>query len=389
MKKLIIYVTGFRQHAGKTVTSLGLISMLKKVVPAEEIGYIKPVGQELIKLPDGSKIDKDAVIIDKFSDIPDLDLGNVSPVRLGSGFTKEFLKKENKKEETKTLTDSILHSLKAMEEKRVIVAEGTGHPGVGGIVGLSNAIVGNIMNADIIFLSGGGIGRALDQLEVDLSYFMYRQSNVRGIIFNKCFPEKIETMKKYITEDLLNKKYLGFQNPLRILGFLPSVEDLGKPSMRVLQGLFPAAKVIGKIEEQAWTVPCLRTRIISLAAEVLKIEKYLKPSDLVVIGSGSERRIKNIIEYNKQMTGSIGGLIITCGDASPVSDSLEKDILAAGIPTLFVSDDTATAEQRVLKSFENTKIQPYDAKKMREIEEMFEIYFDMDKFLDMYPELKQ
>ena len=62
----IIYIAGFRQHAGKTFTSIGLISRLREIYTPEEIGYIKPVGQELFTLPNGEKIDKDAIIIKEF-----------------------------------------------------------------------------------------------------------------------------------------------------------------------------------------------------------------------------------------------------------------------------------------------------------------------------------
>jgi hypothetical protein len=44
-----------------------------------------------VELEDGRKIDKDAKIIEQFTGIPDLDLQMLSPVRLGSGFTKHFL----------------------------------------------------------------------------------------------------------------------------------------------------------------------------------------------------------------------------------------------------------------------------------------------------------
>ncbi|MCK5196933.1 MAG: AAA family ATPase, partial [Spirochaetales bacterium] len=70
MAPKIIYVTGFRQHAGKTVTSIGLISLLRKFISPEKIGYIKPVGQELIQLSGGVKVDKDVKVIEKFCGIP-------------------------------------------------------------------------------------------------------------------------------------------------------------------------------------------------------------------------------------------------------------------------------------------------------------------------------
>ena len=56
MAPTIVYVTGFRQHAGKTVTSLGLISQLRKRMDPARIAYLKPVGQELVTLPEGGRL---------------------------------------------------------------------------------------------------------------------------------------------------------------------------------------------------------------------------------------------------------------------------------------------------------------------------------------------
>src|SRR4030042_560364 len=138
MAPIIVYITGFRQHAGKTVTSLGLIALLRKYLDPIHIGYIKPVGQELVEVEAGRRIDKDARIVKEFSGIPDMDMRQVSPVRVGSGFTRSFLSAPDTREETKKLETTILESLKSLAHKKIIIAEGTGHPGVGSIVGLSN-----------------------------------------------------------------------------------------------------------------------------------------------------------------------------------------------------------------------------------------------------------
>jgi BioD-like phosphotransacetylase family protein len=100
MKPKIIYISGFRQHAGKTTTSLGLISLLRKIYKPEDIGYIKPVGQELYTLPNGMKTDKDTKILQNFL-LPDLDMNAASPVKIPSGVTKTFLISKNRDQITK------------------------------------------------------------------------------------------------------------------------------------------------------------------------------------------------------------------------------------------------------------------------------------------------
>jgi dethiobiotin synthetase len=386
MAPTIIYITGFRQHAGKTVTSLGILSCLRKIMDPSRIAYIKPVGHELITLPDGYQVDKDADILRMFSGIPDIDLHGVSPVKLGSGFTQEFLAADDQLRETRRLQDAILSCLDSLSNKDVIIAEGTGHPGVGGIVGLSNADVANLMNANMIFLSGGGLGKALDMLEVDLSYFLYKKSRVRGIIFNKVIPDKIATMERLVTEDLLNSKYGAFAGTLKILGFLPEIMDLSRPSMRTIAEKYKNVEPLGSIDSEAWEVPCGQTRIISMDADALKIEDYLKPGDIVILAASSRRRARMILKaYSRDGMGiPLGGLILTCSRTDVIDPEVKKEILAIKLPTLIVKDDTASAEQKLLEIFENTKLQVYDKRKIREIEDLFEEYFRMDTFMETF-----
>ncbi len=385
MKPKIIYVTGFRQHAGKTVTSIGLISLLKKHIPVEEIGYIKPVGQQLVDLPSGIRVDKDVRVMEHFSGIPDMDLEKLSPVQLGAGFTKAYLVNPEKAAVSRELADKIKDSFESLSHKKVIVAEGTGHPGVGGIIGLSNAGVGNLINADILYLSGGGIGKALDMLEVDLSYFLHKGSQVKGILFNKVIPEKIDTVKKFITEKLLNEMYPDFKSPLHIYGFLPEVQDLPNPSMAEIKRHLKGAEVVGNPNDSNWYPPCRSISIISLRAEYLDLDRFVKSRDIVIIGSGSKDRIKKIVEHSKKLSSPLGGIIISCSrEGIGIKEENKKRIEDAGIPALIVEDDTEAVERKLLYCFENTKIQLYDDTKIKEIEDMFEKHFEFDKFLDIF-----
>ena len=91
MAPVVVYLTGFRQHAGKTVTSLGIISQLRKHLDPSEIGYLKPVGQQLVRDAKGIVVDKDVELIGEFAQLPDLPLAKLSPVRFSSNFTRSYL----------------------------------------------------------------------------------------------------------------------------------------------------------------------------------------------------------------------------------------------------------------------------------------------------------
>jgi uncharacterized protein len=385
MKPVIIYISGAHQHSGKTVTSIGILSLLSKIYPTNELGYIKPVGQQVIKLEDGTTIDKDAQIIDTFSQIPSLDLKMISPVQFPASFSREYLDSEKQEKLTRKLSDNIINSINFLKNKRYIIAEGTGHPGVGSIVGLSNAVVSNMLGADILYISDGGIGRAIDRMELDLSYFRYKGSRLKGIIFNKVIKDKISTMKNYITEDLVNKRFRSQADlPISILGYLPKVQTISNPSMNALRKGFNNHKTIGNLKDFLWHKPVNNIKILSLVSEVMDLDELIDPGDIVLIAIMSRNRRSRILKYAAKMKGRLGGLILTSAKMYTLSAEIEEMILDVGIPAFVVEEDTAGAEEILLNGYANTKLQIYDKKKVEEVKELFENHIDFQKFIDTF-----
>lgn len=378
----VIYVAGFRQHAGKTMTSLGIISQLKKFIPAEKIGYIKPVGQEMVQLMDGRNVDKDATIIQRFA-LPNIDMSAVSPVRLGSGVTKSFLELGDQSLVTAGFETDIVTAMEKLSDKTVVIAEGTGHLGVGGIVGLSNSRVSRLIDAEIVYLAGGGLGKTLDMLEVDFTYMRCTGAKVRGVIFNKLLPEKIGQMERLITPEYLTKRFGSPENPISIFGFLPRVDRLGKPSMEQVSQYFSAYEAAGDKDSEFWHVPSAGVSIISQSHENLLPSESIDPGDIVILSSMSRRRLRLILEDNavRPPDKRIAGLVLT--STKPVArleDSMNM-VRQYGVPALYVPDDTHSADEKVYKCIQNTKLQPYDEEKNSQIVDLFEKHFHTETFL--------
>ncbi|AHC15391.1 AAA family ATPase [Salinispira pacifica] len=378
----VIYVAGFRQHAGKTMTSLGIISQLKKFIPAEKIGYIKPVGQELVQLMDGRNVDKDATIIQRFA-LPNIDMSAVSPVRLGSGVTKSFLEQGDQSLVTAGFETDIVTAMEKLSDKTVVIAEGTGHLGVGGIVGLSNSRVSRLIDAEIVYLAGGGLGKTLDMLEVDFTYMRCTGAKVRGVIFNKLLPEKIGQMERLITPEYLTKRFGSPENTISIFGFLPSVDRLGKPSMEQLSQYFSVYEAAGDKDSEFWHVPSAGVSIISQSHENLLPSESIDPGDIVILSSMSRRRLRLILEDNARRPAEkrIAGLVLTSTKpAARLEDSMDM-VRQYGVPALYVPDDTHSADEKVYKCIQNTKLQPYDEEKNSQIVDLFEKHFYTEAFL--------
>ena len=389
MAPVVVYLTGFRQHAGKTVTSLGIISQLRKHLDPRDIGYLKPVGQQLVRDAKGVVVDKDVELIGEFAQLPDLPLAKLSPVRFSSNFTRSYLDSRYRTRLTRALSLEIKRSVAQLADRRIIIAEGSGHPGVGSVVGLSNATVGKLLGAETIFVSGGGIGRALDTIDVDLSYFLYHGCRVRGLIVNKLIPNKAALVRRYITEELINERYAAANGaPLHIFGYMPAIPDLPRPSMRVILGALPGVEPLGDPEAIAWRQPCASIKLVSLPAEHLKsqIRHYVGVGDVLIIGASSAPRIRQILDFHTDILhrGGIAGLILTCGETEQIDESVRDALIRSYLPTLYVREDSAATEERLFRLYQNTKLQVYDTGKIAEIEQLFEEHFDIDRFLDVF-----
>ena len=381
----VIYIAGFRQHAGKTLTSLGIITQLLKVFSADEIGYIKPVGQELVTLPDGTKIDKDGTIINQFV-LPGIDMRYISPVRLGNGITKMYLKSAEKEQITEGFKQDIKKAMASLSHKKVVIAEGTGHPGVGGIVNLSNSQVAQLIGADILYLAGGGIGKTLDMLEVDLTFFAQTGARVRAVVFNKLIPSKIDQMKEYITSQLLTEQYGTVANPITTLGYLPTVNQLNKPSMELISQRFPQAIIAGNINSVQWKRPSAGVTIISQSYTNFKAEEHLKAGDVVIISCYSQRRLKSILDYNTLLPDDdkITGIIFTCTKVGIRLKESIKTVVDHEVPSLYVSEDTSSADTTLYNGIKNTKLQTYDTQKFEAIKKLFDEHFDIEAFCRVF-----
>ncbi|MBK7474828.1 MAG: AAA family ATPase [Haliscomenobacter sp.] len=216
-----IYVAASSQHVGKTTCTLGLVANL--VEQGFTTGYSKPVGQKSVAY-DGKIADKDAVL---FSEVIgfDIDPDIHSPVIIGRGVTKEFIEDTNRFDFERRLA----YSRQMLESQYdVVVYEGTGHPGVGSVVNLSNARVAKILDAGVIMVVEGGIGSTIDMLNMCTAIFREEKVPVLGVIVNKVKQEKMEEIEYFLSRRL---ESMG----MPLLGVLPYDSSLSLAIMETIR----------------------------------------------------------------------------------------------------------------------------------------------------------
>lgn len=212
-----IYVAATSQHVGKTTSTLGLVAALQE--SGVRVGYCKPVGQEFLDLGD-LRVDKDALLFSKVMGF-DLQADLHSPVILGRGATTSYLDHPHSFD----YRQQILAASKVLEvQNEIVIYEGTGHPGVGSVVDLSNAEVAKLVGAEVIIIVEGGIGNTIDRLCLCLPKFRELNVPVRGVVVNKTRPEKLEKVKYYVGRKLEEMN-------LPLLGVMPYDKSLSNPIM--------------------------------------------------------------------------------------------------------------------------------------------------------------
>jgi hypothetical protein len=70
-------------------------------------------------------------------------------------------------------------------DRDIVLIEGTGHAGVGAVIGLSNAVVARMLSAPAIIVSEGGVGRPIDEIVLNAALFEREGVHVGGAIVNK------------------------------------------------------------------------------------------------------------------------------------------------------------------------------------------------------------
>lgn len=359
LKKL--YVSSIYQNAGKTTISLGLFKLFQE--KKLKTSFLKPVGQQTVPVKNRN-IDKDSYLIGEVYRCRQ-NMAEMSPVTVGSGYTEQYIFDPQKQ----TLPNKILKAYsKLTKSKDAIIIEGTGHSGVGSVIDLSNADVARMLEAKVIIISEGGIGRAIDEIMLNKALFDQQGVEIIGVIINKVLPEKYARIKKVLTQGLKNKG-------LRLLGVIPMEPLLRDPTVEHLMSKLKLKLLTG--EEN------LHRRVkntIVAAMEPENMVHYLTEGTLVLTSGDRVDNImvavsSHLIKQGKQ--SQISGIILTGGlvPGSKIVDLLKE----SHIPVLTSEEDTYTIAGKI-DSF-TCKIEKTDKDKISEARRIVKKYVDVEAIL--------
>jgi len=218
-----LYLAATGQNRGKTTAALGLLNgFLERGL---RTGFMKPVGQRTV-IDHGQPADEDAVLMhETFGLAEPYDV--MSPVHIPRGFTKAYIAGEV----VDDLGARITRAQATFADHDVLLIEGTGHAGVGAVIGLSNATVASMLGTPTIIVSEGGVGRPIDEIVLNAALFRAHGVEVAGALVNKVDMDAQPGIAEVIARGLA-----PYDIPL--LGTLPVRPILSNPTLdMILEGL--------------------------------------------------------------------------------------------------------------------------------------------------------
>ena len=353
-----IYIGATLKDCGKTSVTLGLMQMLQE--KGLNPGYCKPVGQHYVRYHE-KNIDEDGVLIHQIFNMED-EPYYLSPIAIERGFTTKFINNPD----VKPMEKEIVRCHEELLKKHpMVIVEGTGHAGVGSCFGLSNARVAELLDARVVIVTSGGIGRPIDEIAMSLALFRDHNVEVIGVILNKILPEKYDRIKDTVAKGL---KLMG----TRLIGAIPFERSLTTFSVGQLAEEFNYQIFCG--EDALSNV--IEDTVIA-AMEPQNMVRHIKTNTLVIIpGDRIDNILMSLLVLTQDTTS--GGMILTGGfEPHPTIEPLLKN---SRIPVLISNEDTFRVSAR-MKDL-GFKIRSWDIAKVHRLKELVESHVDTQLILD-------
>ena len=306
----------------------------------DKVGFMKPVGQKFLPVidEDGNElhVDKDAVLVKEHFGLDHIRYADINPVLIPKGYTRDYL-------DGKITLDQQKHNLsraynRIMEDSDVLLCEGTGHCAVGSVVEASNAQVASWLNARMVLVVNGGLGKAWDELEMNKVYCDKFGVDIAGVIVNRVVPDKYEQVKHYLGRALQER----WGVPL--IGLVPDRPYLGCPAIADLELLFKGSNLVSgkQYRMRHYTVQELQLVATSLEVFLRNLRRDPERTLYVCHASRNDILLGFLMESQQRGPGWEAAMIVTGYADYPISRQVMDIVLSMenAPPVLMVPKQT-------------------------------------------------
>ena len=355
-----LYISAVGQHCGKTTASLSLLHLAQKKY--RRVGFIKPIGPKPIKFK-GVTVDSDVALMAQVFELGH-DLQQMSPVIIQRYTTREFI---DEKINAEQLEQQIIAACQAIErECDFLIIEGSGHPAVGSVIGLSNAHIARILKAPVLMVTGGGIGSVVDAVNQNRMLFEQQGVEIRGILANKLIPEKRDATLDYLDKVFSREPFKLFRG----FNFQPV---LANPTLRRIATVLDL-ELRGNQEDANRIVHHVQIG----APSTQRVTELLRDSTLVIVTSSRDEllvtlaNMYQIPEYRQQ----VAGLLIP--GIAKISNITQLILDNSKIPYLRTNRHTTGKLYQIVNE-DVAKLVAEDTEKIKLVRQLADSRFDFDE----------
>ena len=356
-----IYLAATGQNRGKTTVSLGVMDGFER--RGLSTGFMKPVGQRTI-IVEGVPADEDAVLMKSVFGLTE-PIARMSPVHIPRGFTQAYIEGRVVEDLPQRIREA--HA-SFTGDRDILLIEGTGHAGVGAVVGLSNAVVAAMLGAPAVIVSEGGVGRPIDEIVLNAALFERHGVQVAGAIVNKVDLDAKPGLARTLEQGLA-------RHGIPLLGVLPYRPILSNPTLAmVFEGVHGETLHAG---------PDLDQVIGGVAIGAMEPEHMLQrigPRSLVIVPGDRADVIDAIVRARRDRAeeGSDAiGLVLTGGYAP--SEATVEAIRRADLFATLVPEDTYVVASAIHDLL--VKTHPADREKIELIKGLVAEHLDIERIL--------
>jgi BioD-like phosphotransacetylase family protein len=361
-----LYIVGTQRHAGKTTFCIGLITALRQ--RGLTVGYTKPLGQRVTNVA-GQAIHDDALVVSKA-----LNIRSEESKSMAIALTRGRVEKEIYDLKAPQLAGKVLKTCQTLQrENDVVVVEGMGHVAMGSCLKMSAAEVAKIVNAKALLISGGGIGRAVDEVSLCQTFLTARGADFLGVVVNKIWPSKFTRISQAVRKGLDNID-------IRMFGAVPYEETLAQPTVRQVGDELDAEVFSG-----AEALDNRTGKTVVAAMEARHMVAHLSDRALVITPGDRTDNILAILSTHAldgPRTNPISGIVLT-GGFRPKGKMLDL-LHETHLPTLLCKEDTFTIAAKLQETI--FKILPEDHERIQTAMCLINEYVDVDAILEALQE---
>jgi phosphate acetyltransferase len=356
-----IYIATSEESSGKSIITLGLMSML--IGRTAKVGYFRPIVEDF---EEGKFDNHIETVINHFG----LDITFEDAYAI----TKSKLIKKKNKGKIGEVIDLIIEKYKRLEERfDFVLVEGTSFTGEGTVIELdTNVLIAKNLGIPTIII-GSGVGKTLEEL-IDSLYLAYdsfkrKDVEVLAVIANKVQPENLELvtsgLKKNLPEEVM-------------INSIPIISSLNNPTIQEIVKELDATVLFGEA--------FLNNQVGSFSVGAMQLRNYLlnlKENGLVITPGDRADIILGALQANESANyPTISGIVLT-GNIMP-EDSILKLIegLSTIVPIISVDGGTYNITNKIgaIKS----KIYADNTDKILTSINTFDKYVDLDVLIEKF-----